>query len=116
MVALDHSALFGHVKVLRLKFTLAPLVAGIAVIAAVLVMALAVVPLKRLGGVPVLEKARRAVLGAAAVYFWLCYCIMALARLSGPHRPDAFYGISLSLMVVALLLRYADRWFSDHPR
>lgn len=81
--------------------------------AVVLVMALAVVPFKRLGGMPVLEKARRAMLGAAAVYFWLCYSIMALARLSGPHRPDAFYDISLSLMVVALLVRYADRWFSD---
>jgi hypothetical protein len=81
--------------------------------AVVVVMALAVVPLKRLAGMPVLEKARRAMLGAAAVYFWLCYSIMALARLSGPHRPDAFYGISLSLMVVALLVRYADRWFAD---
>jgi hypothetical protein len=80
----------------------------------VLVMALTVVPLKRLGGMPVFEKARRAMLGAAAVYFWLCYSIMALARLSGPHRPDAFYDISLSLMVVALLVRYADRWFAVH--
>ena len=214
MVALDHTALFGHVKVPRLKFIMTPLVAGIALIAGalvlgailargfsengfrlgsqlawryaffvffaallagpvcrmtshflpraappeslsrrlvwgfcasygvyllsvflpnviqpsagatlmvlfgaavVLVMALTVVPFKRLGGMPVLEKARRAMLGAAAVYFWLCYSIMALARLSGPHRPDAFYDISLSLMVVALLVRYADRWFSDRP-
>jgi hypothetical protein len=44
------------------------------------------------------------------MYFWLCYALMALARISGPHRPDAYYGISLCLMVAALLLRYADHW------
>jgi len=37
---------------------------------------------------------------AAAVYFWLCYCLMALARISGPHRPDDYYGLSLCLMVI----------------
>jgi SAM-dependent methyltransferase len=36
-------------------------------------------------------------------------------RISGPHRPDAFYDISLSLMLVGLLARYADRWFSGWP-
>ena len=79
----------------------------------VLVMALAAVPLRGLGGAAVhLEKARRAMLVAATAYFWLCYSIMALARISGPHRPDAFYDISLSLMVVGLLVRYAGHWFS----
>jgi len=79
----------------------------------VLVMAAAVAPLKRLGGKPIIsDKVRRVLLGGAAIYFWLCYCLMALARISGPHRPDAFYGISLSLMVLALLVRYADRWFA----
>jgi hypothetical protein len=58
------------------------------------------------------EKARRAILGTAMAYFWLCYSLMALARISGPHRPDAFYDISLSLMVVGLLARYADHWFA----
>jgi hypothetical protein len=85
----------------------------------VLVMALAAAPLKRLGDkVIILEKVRRVLLGTAAAYFWLCYCIMALARISGPHRPDAFYGISLCLMVVGLLARYADRWvvFRQAPR
>jgi hypothetical protein len=78
-----------------------------------LVMAAAVAPLKRLGGKPIIsDKVRRVLLGSAAIYFWLCYSLMALARISGPHRPDAFYGISLSLMVVALLVRYADRWFA----
>ena len=82
----------------------------------VIVMALAAVPLRRLNGkAGHLEKARRAMLVTATAYFWLCYSIMALARISGPHRPDAFYDISLSLMLVGLLTRYADRWFSDRP-
>ena len=77
------------------------------------VMAAAVAPLKRLGEKPIIsDKVRRVLLGGAAIYFWLCYCLMALARISGPHRPDAFYGISLSLMVLALLVRYADRWLA----
>lgn len=79
------------------------------------VMAATVAPLKRLGGAPLIgEQTRRAMLGTAAIYFWLCYALMALARISGPHRPDAFYGISLSLMVVALLVRFADRWVAHH--
>ena len=78
-----------------------------------LVMAVTVAPLKRLGAEPIVsDKVRRVLLGGAAIYFWLCYCLMALARISGPHRPDAFYGISLCLMVVALLVRYADRFLA----
>lgn len=76
-----------------------------------LVMAVTAAPLKRLGGSPIIgPETRRAMLGAATIYFWLCYALMALARISGPHRPDGFYGLSLSLMIVALLLRYADHW------
>lgn len=56
---------------------------------------------------------RRILLGTATSYFWLCYCLMALARISGPHRPDAFYDISLCLMLTALLARFADRWFAN---
>ena len=78
-------------------------------------MAATAAPLVRLGEKPILpDKVRRVLLGTAAIYFWLCYCLMALARISGPHRPDAFYGISLSLMIAALLLRYADRWLARH--
>jgi hypothetical protein len=85
-----------------------------------LVMALSAAPLKRLGGKPIIpEKVRRFLLGTAAIYFWLCYSLMALARISGPHRPDVYYGLSLCLMVVGLLVRYADRWLSlkesEHP-
>lgn len=77
-----------------------------------IVMAVAVTPWKRLSGAPLLgEKTRRALLAIAATYFWLTYALMALSRLAGPHRPDAWYGISLSLMIAALLLRYADCHF-----
>jgi len=79
----------------------------------VLVMAITAAPLVRLGGPPILpDKVRKVFLGTSAIYFWLCYSLMALARISGPHRPDAFYDVSLSLMIVALLLRYADRWLA----
>ena len=79
----------------------------------VAVMALTAAPIKRLGDRPVIPaKIRRVLLGTAASYFWLCYSLMGLARIYGPHRPDAFYGISLCLMVTGLLVRYADRWFS----
>ena len=213
MVALDNTAIFGHGKVPRLKFSLGPLVAGIACVAALLVlgaillrgfsengfrlgsqlawrytsfvffaalvagpvlrlaarvfsgvtapeslgrkliwgfcasygvylfsvflpnvirlsagatlmvlfgagvaltMALAAGPVRLPGGKTLLPpKIRHVLLGMAAMYFWLSYSVMALARISGPHRPDAFYGLCLCLMVVGLLVRYADRWFSD---
>jgi hypothetical protein len=78
-----------------------------------LVMALTTAPIKRLGDKPVIPaKVRRVLLGTAAGYFWLCYALMGLSRIYGPHQPDAFYGISLCLMVTGLLVRYADRWFS----
>jgi hypothetical protein len=76
-------------------------------------MAMTAAPLKRLGGSPLIgDKTRRAILATAIVYFWSCYSLMALARISGPHRPDAFYDISLLLMMIALLFCYADRWFA----
>ena len=79
----------------------------------VLVLAVMVAPLTRANGKAIIpEKIRRVFLGTAVIYFWLTYSLMALARISGPHRPDGFYGLSLCLMVVGLLARYADRWFS----
>ncbi len=56
------------------------------------------------------EKARGTMLGAGMSYFWLAYALTGLARLSGPHRPDAFYGLSVGLMAIALLLRFAGRF------
>ena len=67
-------------------------------------------------GTVLFPKFRRQILAGTALYFWLCYSVMALARLAGPHRPDAFYGINLCLMVVGLLARYADRWVSGPSR
>ena len=79
--------------------------------AVVLVMAVTAAPLARLGRAPIIaNKIRRVLLGLSAIYFWLCYSLMALARIAGPHRPDDYYGLSLCLMVVGLLARYADRW------
>jgi hypothetical protein len=83
------------------------------------VMALTAGPIKRQsgnqGGKPLIgERTRRAILGIAMIYFWSCYSLMALARISGPHRPDTFYDISLSLMLAALFVRFAARWFRPH--
>ena len=78
-----------------------------------IVMAMTIAPIKRLGAAPLIGlKTRRVLLGTATIYFWCCYAVMALSRISGPHRPDSWYGFSLGLMVAALLLRYADRWLA----
>lgn len=80
---------------------------------AALVMAVAAAPLRRLGAGPIIgEKTRRMLLGVAAIYFWCCYALMALSRLSGPHRPDAWYGLCWWMMFAALVLRIADRWWT----
>jgi hypothetical protein len=82
-----------------------------------LAMAIAAVPLKCSGlWLTITSRIRRAVLTGGAVYFWLCYSVMALARISGPHRPDIWYGFSLCLMVAGLLLRYADHWLVQDRR
>jgi hypothetical protein len=83
----------------------------------VMVMAITAAPLVRLGRPPIIpDNVRRVVLGISTIYFWLCYSLMALARISGPHRPDDYYGISLCLMVVGLLARYGDRWAVSKSR
>lgn len=77
-----------------------------------LVMALALTPrMAQVAG----DATRRALLGVAAIYFWLCYALMGLAYISHPHRPDDFYGFSLSLMLVALLVRFADSYRMRSP-
>jgi hypothetical protein len=58
---------------------------------------------------------QRAILGVAAAYFWLCFVLTGIAHISGPHRPDGYYGFCLSLMVAVLLLRFADS-FRAHLR
>ncbi len=56
------------------------------------------------------DKARGVMLGMGLATFWLAYVLTGLSRIAGPHRPDAYYGFSLALMVIALLLRFADRF------
>ena len=64
------------------------------------------------------EKMRGVVQGSGLFCFWLAYAFSGLAHITGPHRPDAFYGFSLLLMIVALLLRFADHFvakiLADH--
>jgi hypothetical protein len=55
------------------------------------------------------RKACRAMLGVATIYFWLCYSLIGLAHISGPHRPDSYYELSVILMLAALLLRFAEQ-------
>jgi len=73
------------------------------------VIAYVAVPKPQLG-----EQSRKAMLGVGISYFWLAYTLTGLSHLSGPHRPDAFYGISLVLMLAALLLRFADRFVAKN--
>lgn len=54
------------------------------------------------------ERACRTLLGVAIIYFWLCYSLIGLAHISGPHRPDGFYELSVILMVTALLARFTE--------
>ncbi len=44
----------------------------------------------------------------AVTYFWLVFAFADVAHLYGPHRPDGFYGLSLCLLVGAVLVRFAD--------
>jgi hypothetical protein len=74
---------------------------------AVLTMVIAYValPQSNLG-----EQSRKTLLGVGMSYFFLAYTLTALSHLSGPHRPDAFYGVSLILMLTALLARFVDNF------
>ncbi len=52
----------------------------------------------------------RAIRAVGIAYFWLTYALTGPSHISGPHRPDMFYGLSLGLMIVALLVCFADRF------
>ncbi|HTT97932.1 MAG TPA: hypothetical protein VMF58_07770 [Rhizomicrobium sp.] len=48
-------------------------------------------------------------------YFWMAFAFIDMDRMVGPHRPDANpYGISLLLLVFALLIRFADAFAQKH--
>jgi hypothetical protein len=55
-------------------------------------------------------KTRGIILGGGLFCFWLGYAFTGLEHITGPHRPDAYYGFSLLLMIAALLLRFADHF------
>jgi len=57
---------------------------------------------------PQWRSALRAMECLGVAYFWLAYAVNDLDHLSGPHRPDGYYGISLTVLVLALLVRFAD--------
>lgn len=44
----------------------------------------------------------------AICYFWIAFAFVDVAHMYGPHRPDGFFGFSLSLLVVAVLIRFLD--------
>jgi hypothetical protein len=56
------------------------------------------------------DKPMRAIRGVGMAYFWLTYALTGLSHISGPNRPDMFYGLSLGLMIVALSICFADRF------
>ena len=47
-------------------------------------------------------------------YFWAAYAVNDLDHLSGPHRPDGYYGVSLTILVLALLVRFADSFWQRY--
>jgi hypothetical protein len=57
------------------------------------------------------SRAGRTMLGLANAYFWCAFAANDLDQMVGPHRAtafDAFYRLSLSLLVLALFVRFAD--------
>lgn len=56
------------------------------------------------------ERASRALLGMAVIYFWLCHVLIALTRLSGQGSEGFFYALTLVLLLSAPLARLAGRF------
>lgn len=52
--------------------------------------------------------AGRAIRSLSIGYFWIAFALADLDRLIGPHRPERFYGLSLLLLAVAVVIRFAD--------
>jgi hypothetical protein len=53
------------------------------------------------------RSALRTMESIGVAYFWIAYAADGLDHISGPHRPDAYYGIALTVLVLALLVRFA---------
>jgi len=57
------------------------------------------------------SRAGRTMLGLANAYFWCVFAANDLDQMVGPHQAsgfDAFYRLSLILLLLALLVRFAD--------
>jgi hypothetical protein len=52
------------------------------------------------------ERAWRALQRIATAYFWIAFSLTGIDKTVGPHRPDDWYGVSLLLLVAALLIRF----------
>jgi hypothetical protein len=61
------------------------------------------------------ERAWRTLQRIATAYFWLAFSLIGIDKMVGPHRPDSWHGISLLLLVGALLIRFTDT-FVAHVR
>ncbi|MEJ1969261.1 MAG: hypothetical protein WDN03_11615 [Rhizomicrobium sp.] len=49
-------------------------------------------------------------------YFWLAFALIGIDHMVGPHRPDGWYGLSLLLLTVALLIRFTDSFVAKLRR
>jgi hypothetical protein len=54
------------------------------------------------------ERAWRTLQRIATAYFWVAFSLVGIDKMVGPHRPDSWHGISLLLLVGALLIRFMD--------
>lgn len=63
---------------------------------------------------PSWRAAWRAMESVGVAYFWLVYAINDLDHISGPHRVDHYYGASLTILVLALLVRFADAFMQRY--
>ncbi len=57
---------------------------------------------------PSWRSAWRAMETLGVAYFWVVYAVDDLTHISGPHRVDHYYDTSLTVLVLALLVRFAD--------
>jgi hypothetical protein len=60
------------------------------------------------------ERAWRTLQRIATAYFWVAFSLIGIDKMVGPHRPDSWHGISLMLLVGALLIRFMDTLVAHH--
>jgi hypothetical protein len=57
----------------------------------------------------------RALQRVGTAYFWIAFTLIGVDHVVGPHRPNNWYGLSLLLLVAAVLIRFGDT-FLTHLR